>query len=250
MLRSLIVDDERLPRQWLRDILEGCPAVRVVGEADSVANASAEMERLQPDVTFLDIELGDGTAFDVLERAVVTGHVVFLTAYSQHAVRAFEVEAVDYLLKPAEPEYVERALRRVRARPLPALATEEGRLRPHDRVLLSIARRAQPVLVSEIIFVAGAADYSELHLTGRRVALLRRSLRHWERQLPSNFVRIHRSTIANLARIDQIREEGGALYLKLEEAERPLLVSRRRARAVRAHVRFAAPQRAEGAAGP
>lgn len=246
VLRSLIVDDEHLCRDWLKELLEPCEDVNIVGEAASVGTAVTEIERLQPDLIFLDIKLPDGTAFDVLEQTIVRGHVVFLTAYSQHAVRAFEVDALDYLVKPAEPERVEQALTRARARPLPARSLEAGRLAVHDRVLLRRSNRARSCLVSEIAFIAGANEYSEVHLTSGYVALLRRPLRFWERRLPATFVRIHRSTIANLDLMESLTESDGGLSVRLQSVDGPLPVSRRRAHTVRERLEVLNLKREQG----
>ena len=103
-LRTLLVDDSRLARGELRTLLAAHAEVDVVGEADDVEAAVAAVAGLQPDLLLLDIQLPGGSGFDVLERLPRAPHVVFCTAYDQHAVRAFEANALDYLLKPVEPE--------------------------------------------------------------------------------------------------------------------------------------------------
>ena len=103
-IRALVVDDERLARQELRRLLAAHPEVRVVGEAAGVDEAARLIERQQPDVVFLDVQLPGETGFDLFERAAVSARVVFVTAHDAHALRAFDVNALDYLLKPVAPE--------------------------------------------------------------------------------------------------------------------------------------------------
>ena len=112
MLRVLIVDDEHLARQAMRRLLAAHPDVEIVGEAEGIADARREIERTQPQLIFLDIELDDGDGFDLLAALERRPIVVFVTAYAEHAVQAFAVHAVDYLLKPVAPERLAESLTR------------------------------------------------------------------------------------------------------------------------------------------
>ena len=125
MIRVVIVDDERLARAALAQLLRARDDVTIVGEAESVETAVLQIATCDPDVVFLDIKLPDGIGFDVFDRVSVRAHVVFVTAYGDHALRAFEVNALDYLVKPAQPAHIERAL--ARARGLPASSASPPR---------------------------------------------------------------------------------------------------------------------------
>ncbi|MEN0062354.1 MAG: LytTR family DNA-binding domain-containing protein [Myxococcota bacterium] len=229
MFRSLIVDDEPHCRDWVKRQLLPIPDIVVVGEAGSVEEAAIQNDRLKPDLLFLDIQLGDGTGFDLLRRGVVNAHVIFLTAYGEHAIEAFSVDATDYLLKPVHPERLQEAVDRARLRPIPARTLGVSRLRLHDRVLMANGRGPRRVAVADIAYISGAVDYSEAHLVDGAMFILRRSLRQWEEELPAPFTRVHRSTIVNLGLVEALHERGRSFSLRLREGNIELAVSRRRA---------------------
>ncbi|MEM1413535.1 MAG: LytTR family DNA-binding domain-containing protein [Myxococcota bacterium] len=237
MLRSLIVDDEPHCRAWVRRQLAEFPDVTVVGEAGSLDEAAAAHERLQPDLVFLDVELRDGTGFDLLRRCPLKAHVIFLTAFQEHAHRAFAVDATDYLLKPVHPDRLREAVDRARTRPIPARSLGSPRLRLQDRVLVAEDRGSRRVAVADIAYISGAVDYSELHLVAGDSLILRRSLREWEEQLPPPFARVHRSTIVNLGLVESLHARDRALALRLRGVRGELAVSRRRAREIAKRLR-------------
>jgi two-component system LytT family response regulator len=234
LITVAVVEDEPLPRRRIRRMLEETADVRVVAEltgcADAVrwlgANAGAA------DALFLDIELGDGTGFDVLDTlrsqagagGVRPPQVVFVTAYDRFAVQAFDLPALDYLLKPYEAERVERAVRRVRER-LAALARGEGEVPADDvggrpwatRVAVRARGETRLVAVDAIDWIGSADNYVELHC-GADVHLVRRSLASVEARLdPVQFARIHRRAIVRLDRVRSVRsDESGELELVLE----------------------------------
>ena len=237
MLRVLIVDDEHLARVALIDVLRPYRDVEVVAEADSVEAAAAQIVRHDPDVVFLDIELPDGNGFDLFDRVAVRGHVVFQTAYSDYALRAFEVNALDYLVKPADPKQVDRALARARGTTLSS-ATEGAAVswRPDDRVCLQERKRVKFCRVRDIAYIQAADDYTEVHLSSGEVAMVTQRLQHWKSRLPECFVRIHRSTLINLELSEELVHLDGAWQVRLRGCAQPLTVSRRLAQAVKAKV--------------
>jgi two-component system LytT family response regulator len=248
-LRALIAEDEPLPRRRLRRMLE-TQDVRVVAACESRAEAvgwlSAHPEGA--DALFLDVELGDGSGFDVIDALPAGGAppVVFVTAYDQFAVRAFEVRAVDYLLKPFEAHHVRRALERVRDRIAhPRSATELEALRDlvaelraqadslrngaGDRLArIPVRTRGETVLVpvESIDWIGSADNYVELHC-GDAVHLVRRPMASLEERLdPARFVRIHRRTIVHVERIRACRTDAsGDLEVVLRDG-RALKVGR------------------------
>jgi two-component system LytT family response regulator len=225
MLRALIVDDERLARVALRGLLEERGDVEIVGEADGVAAARLRLAELKPDVVFLDVQMPGGSGFELFGEGLHT-KVVFCTAYEQYAVRAFEVNALDYLVKPVSPEQVDRALKRLQ---LPAEPNrEDAPLGLDDLVALREAHALRFAPAREIAFIVAADDYSEVHLATGKPALVDVTLRRWEARLPrADFVRVHRSTLVNLHHVERVEYADERWQVVLKHGAAPLPVSRR-----------------------
>ena len=213
-IRVLIVDDEPLARQVVRLLLEADREVEVVGEC-SGADGAATVARTRPDVLFLDVQMPEVDGFALLEQIgpAQAPTTVFVTAYADHAIRAFEVHALDYLLKPLDDARFARALERakqhvrLRGRGTPdprvgALIAERGR---YARRFLVKGRDRTLVVNAEDIDWIGAADYYvELHVGGQ-AHLLRETMNELEGKLdPEKFFRVHRSAIINLERVREI----------------------------------------------
>jgi two-component system LytT family response regulator len=210
----LIVDDEPLARALLRVLLEREGGVQVVGECGG-GQAVAEIRRARPEIVFLDVQMPDVDGFEVLAQ-LGADHlpvVVFVTAYDRYAVRAFEVHAVDYLLKPVDDERFREALRHAKARlagrgrdasgGVTALLQERGRY--PSRLLIPARGRTLVVEVAAIDWIEAADYYASIH-AGGQTHLLRESLSELERILdPSRFFRVHRSAIVNLERVREIQ---------------------------------------------
>ena len=231
-LRALIVDDERLARVELRRLLASHPEIVVDGEASDLEEAERAVAELDPDLVFLDIQMPGGSGFDLLERVRPRGRVIFVTAYDAYALRAFEVNALDYLLKPVHPERLAGALARLAAGPP---GPRVVRLAPDDHLWVATERSARFVKVREIACVLGAGDYSEVVASDGRRSLVLRALKDWERRLPEGlFVRVHRGTIVNLERVDRIERDGEESWrVWLRGIDRPVPMSRRHAARLR-----------------
>lgn len=213
MLKALIVDDEDLAREGIRLMLQREPDIEVVGEAADGPSASEAIARLSPDVIFLDVRMPGYDGFTVVNHIGAGSHarVIFLTAYDQYAVRAFEANALDYLLKPVNSERLASALRRVKAQiasrtePEPLESRASG---PSDfRRIIVVKDRDRFVVVrtSDVDWFESAANYVELHVN-RRSFLVRITMNELQAQLKgTSFVRIHRSTIVNLDRVTEIK---------------------------------------------
>lgn len=233
-IRALIVDDERLARQELRALLGAHPEVQVVGEAANLEQAVRQLEREQPDVVFLDIQMPGESGFDLFSRAAVTAKVVFVTAHDAHALRAFDVNALDYLLKPVAPARLAEAVARIRegrSEPVPPRRFEIG-----DFVFLPVDGRSRFLRVNQIVSVSAAGDATELLTADGNRGRVPRSLKAWEERLPEKqFLRIHRETIVNLQYIDRIEEwshESFQVHLRGHTA--PFTLSRRYAARLKA----------------
>jgi two-component system LytT family response regulator len=227
-----IVDDERLARRELRAMLEEAHAstVRVVAEAESVRTAAELMRTCDADVVFLDVQLAGESGLDLLPLIDASVAVVFVTAFDQYAVRAFEVNALDYLLKPVAPARLARAVERL-DKPndgLVSLSTVP-KLDYQDRLFLRLDDRMGFVKVADIVSIVSDGDYSVVRLVGGRTHRARKSLREWAARLPENgFARVHRSTIVNLEFVERVEEWSHFSYrLYLRGAAEPVTMSRR-----------------------
>jgi two-component system LytT family response regulator len=234
---ALIVDDERLARRELRTLLEEGHAdrVHVVGEAATVDEAAKLVRALDPDVVFLDVHLGRESGLDLLSRIGAGTDVVFVTAYDRYALRAFEVNALDYLLKPVAPARLAATVARLEAR-APAPDERAGPLEYDDRLFLRLDDRRAFLRVGDVAAIEAEGDNSRLHLAGGRTAQARKPLREWEERLPERwFVRIHRSAIVNLEYVERVEDwSHGSHLVYLRGMREPLTMSRRYAARVRA----------------
>jgi two-component system LytT family response regulator len=231
---ALIVDDERLARRDLRDLLEAqhTGAVRIAGEAATVADAAALARTSGADVVFLDIHLAGESGFDLLPLLEPDVDVVFVTAFDQHAVRAFEVNALDYLTKPVSPERLALTIARLRAGVGPRRGGEPDAVGPlayDDRLFLRIDDRMAFLAVRDIVAIVADGDNASLWLTNGRVVRVRKPLRAWEARLPARqFVRIHRSSLVNLTAVERVEEWSHFTYrLYVRGHGEPLEMSRR-----------------------
>lgn len=235
-LRVVVVDDTRLARQELRTLLGAHADVDLVGEADDVPSGRESVMRLRPELLLLDIQLPSGTGFDVLDGLDPVPLVVFTTAYDQYALRAFEANALDYLVKPVVPERLAAALDRVRARLAvtpPTLDDARATLGAEDQVFLREGERCWFVSLGEISRIVVDGNYARVWFRGER-ALLARSLSALEARLdPAMFVRANRNTLVNLRAVKSVDPWLNDGYLlKLKDGSE-VEVSRRQARELR-----------------
>lgn len=245
VIRAMIVDDEPAARGAVAMLLTEHPAVQVVGEATNGREAVDLVRRLRPDLLFLDIQMPDKDGFDVLATlgSDVPAGVVFVTAHDEHAIRAFEMHALDYILKPfGRPRFsaaVTRALERLQAldaltmqrtlasmsadrqanrSPAGELSMEEhDRRAPGQRIGVRTGARVVVIEVETIDWVEADGDYARIHV-GKQVHLVAQRMNALERLLESNaFTRVHRSVIVNVSRVRELIRDAdgsGAVVLK------------------------------------
>jgi len=237
-LRVLIVDDARLARRELRTLLAAIPWVECVGEADDVPAAREAILRERPDLVLLDVQMPSGEGFDVLDGLETVPMVVFVTAYDQYAVRAFDANALDYLVKPVEAGRLQAALERGRERLAaaavsPATNSVRDSLGADDQVFLRDGERCWFVALGEIRKVVVDGNYARLWFRDQN-AVLARSLSTLEARLsPALFFRANRNTLVNLRRVRAIEPSLGDGYdLTLDDGSQ-VEVSRRQARELR-----------------
>ena len=206
-IRALVVDDEPLARSNVAILLRDDPEVGVVDECESGAKAVDVIRSKKPELVFLDVQMPECDGFDVLELlgSDTPPAIIFVTAYDQYALRAFEAGALDYLLKPFDNARFDRAMARAKER----IWTGNRLPKKIERFVLKNAGQVLFLKVSEIDWIEAADYYACLHV-GTKSHLLRRSLAELELELdPQEFCRIHRSTIVNLERVRGIEVEAG-----------------------------------------
>jgi two-component system LytT family response regulator len=239
-VRTLVVDDEPVARAGLRAMLAAFDWVEVVGEAADGAAAVEAIDRLRPELVFLDVQMPGMLGTDVLRRVERQPLVVFTTAYSQHAVGAFELGAVDYLLKPFGPARLAAAMERIRASVgepagVGALERLSGALAggPISRLFVRTGGSLVPLPVAEVWWFEADGDYVTAH-TGRAGHVLHLALGRLEARLdPRRFVRVHRAHIVNLDHVHAFRRDPrGNLEAELADGRR-VPVSRSRAQELR-----------------
>ncbi len=210
-MKALIIDDERLGRAELRRLLEPHAEVEIVGEARDAAEALTQIEQLRPDLLFLDIQMPGRSGFELLEQLDRVPMVIFTTAYDEYALKAFEVNALDYLLKPVSPERLGTALARAlerRAKPV----MEGG-----QRIFVKDGERCWFVTLADIVLLENEGNYTRLYFGGNRPLVLR-SLNYLEERLdPAIFFRASRKHLLNLRFIDTIDSwANGGFLVKLK----------------------------------
>lgn len=232
-LRVLIVDDTRLARQELRTLLRDIDDVECIGEADDLPAAQAAIERLQPDVVLLDIQMPSGTGFDLLERLDAAPRVIFTTAYDQYALRGFEANALDYLLKPVQADRLAAALEKARGSAREPAPPARERLHADDQVFLRDRERCWFVPLAQISRIEVDGNYATVHFRGEK-AMLGRSLATLETRLdPALFFRANRHTLVNLRLVQAIDLSVGDGYTLTMKDGAEIEVSRRQARELR-----------------
>lgn len=245
-MKTLLIDDESLPRRELRRMLRAFPQIEIVGEAPDVATARENIERLQPDLLLLDIQLPEESGLDLLASLKEIPQVIIVTAHDEHALRAFEFGATDYVLKPVQEARLQRALERVLQRSVasetapPVEETDSEEIDPNDhtaepmefdqRVLLRDGARSVFTPISSIISIEACGPYARIILPNDR-PLIHRSLAFLERRLPAKwFFRANRHTLINLRMIKSVEPWfSGGLRVALE-GEHSIEVSRRQAK--------------------
>ena len=234
-VRTVIVDDERLARAELRRLLSDHPDVEVVGEAARCDEAAALVAQAHPDLLLLDVQMPAGSGFDLLERLPTLPAIVFTTAHDQYALRAFEVSALDYLLKPVGAERLARALERVRASMVVAGpgASRGGLPRPRRRIFVRDGQRCWLMALDEIALLESEGNYTAIHY-GEERPLVLGSLNQLEARLDREmFFRASRKHLINLGLVVALRPTmGGGLRARLRDGQE-VAVSRRQAQELR-----------------
>ena len=216
MPKALLIDDELNARRDLRALLASHPEIEITGEADTVDAARTLLRTTAYDLVFLDVQLLGGTGFDLMPDIAAHARTIFVSAFDQFALRAFEVNALDYLQKPVRTARLAETLRRLAAlAPQAESAPATSALLLNDIVQVKTGPgTARFVRVGDIVLVTSQDNYSELNLVSGERLLVRQTLSSWEDRLPaSHFLRIHRTAIVNLTFVEGYRHEDNEVSL-------------------------------------
>ncbi len=229
--KALIIDDERLARKELISMLGEYDNIEVSGEADDVPSAIKAITKYNPDILFLDIQMPGETGFDLINKIDYEGDVVFVTAYDEYALRAFEVNAMDYLLKPISHKRLKKSIDRIAKGEKPSPPVKK-QLDYNDRLFITVGNSMKFLKINSIISISAAGDYSEVTTIDLKKGLVLKSLKEWEERLPENFFcRIHRSDIINMEYTEKVEKWFNYSYrIKMKGIEEPFILSRRYAK--------------------
>lgn len=231
MKKVAIIDDESAGRKLIREYLEDFPEMIVVAEANNGVDALREINKFKPDLVFLDIQMPGMTGFDVLTKLEELPQIIFSTAYDKYALLAFEVHAIDYLLKPYTKERFKKALSKIPS------ADDNSTLAPlansllmdstdyPERILVQFQKKLVTIAVNDIIWIEAYGDYSKIHM-GDNIYVSNYGISVLEDKMdPKTFLRVHRSAIINLDQIEVADKYGKGYQLLMKNGEK-VMVSR------------------------
>lgn len=238
MIRAILIDDDANLRLGMKSLLaRHAPEIEVVGEAGSVKSGIHILETVPADVLFLDIQLGDGTGFDILEqitkrKAKITHHIVFITAFEQYAVKAFRFSALDYLLKPVDPEDLKQVTHKI----IHALAKnsesenveillENIRKQSENfkRIILSNSDGMHVIDIKDIIRCESEDNYTRFHIKNQKPLLISKTLKEYEELLsPHGFERIHQSHLVNISFVKSFSKKDGFFAILQDDTLLPV----------------------------
>ncbi len=242
-IRTALIDDNPHAIQILRsDLARMFPEIEIVGEADGVVQGAKLLRQTKPDLLLLDIQMGDGTGFDLLEIVPdLSFQLIFTTAHDEHAIRAFRFAAVDYLLKPIDPEELRQAVDRAKklldlsknkpanqADQLPVLKAHFYQKESPKTIALHTAEKIQIARLEEILRMEADGNYTVVHFTSGQKLLLTKTLKEFDQLLETaGFLRVHQSHLVNFDHIKEfIKTDGG--YLLMADGERVPVAVRKR----------------------
>ena len=230
MINTIIVDDERLAREGLKNMLKEFPEIQIVAEASNVDEALEMIDRLKPQLLFLDINMPEKTGFDLLEELIETPVVIFTTAYNEFAIKAFEINALDYLLKPIGNDRLREAVQKAKKQIEEIkVQSQRAELQPDERVFIRDGDRCWFIKLEEIRMIESAGNYAKIHFD-RYQPLIHRTLNSLDERLSHQlFFRANRQQIINLNYIEKIEPFFNSGFLMFLKDGTKVEVSRRQA---------------------
>jgi two-component system, LytTR family, response regulator len=227
-IKAIIIDDERPARKELMFLLKPFPEIEIAGESENIEQAVDLINTEKPDVVFLDIQLAGENGFDLLDKVSITFKLIFVTAYDEYAIRAFEVNATDYLLKPVDPLRLEQSINRIFGTPLAPLSKVKT-FEYSDSIYVKLScNTAKFIKLNSVATITSIGNYTRLHVKDGRNYTVLKTLKQWEEELPKkHFIRIHRSSIVNIEYINRMEKYSGIYYrIHLQGIDEPMEVSR------------------------
>ncbi len=227
-LSAIVIDDERLARLTLKKDLEKFPEIIIAGEASNITTAKSLIEQINPDLLFLDIQLSDGSGFDLLNQIDYAGRIIFVTAYDEYAIRAFEINAVDYLLKPISSKRLKKAIDKLYNADDQNIHKTTAKLNYNDHLMVMHNKSVNFIKINTITYIKASREYSYINTSDEKEYLTSISIGEWESRMPDqNFCRIHRSTIINFDYIININHHfTGSAEVIIQGIPEPLNISR------------------------
>jgi two-component system LytT family response regulator len=241
-IRAVIVEDEPLAMKKLKKLLDAEPGVRVLAEASNIEDAVTQIRRIQPNVIFLDVQLPGGSGFDVLRQIpdVDMPCIIFTTAYDQYAIKAFDLHAADYLLKPFDQERLHRAIEKARSHVAAPVDREwaqrlvrmldtlpKNGKNSEERLVFKTGGRLLFLEQDEIEWIEAASNYVHIHCDGNLLHSVRNTIREVESRLnPMKFIRVHRSIIVNVNRIKELQPCNSGEHVVVMKSGKELSCSR------------------------
>ncbi len=228
VLTSIIVDDEWLVRAELKAMLADFPQVQVLGEAANADQAIQLIEQYRPNVLFLDIQMPGASGFDLIEQIRTPIEIVFITAYDQYAIKAFEVNALDYLLKPIQKERLQKTIERLlEGGHIPHFS--HSRFAYDDMVYVVISGAVKFLQIRLIQCIIAQGNYTLIYYDGKKPELVSKTLQDWQAILPEeHFIRIHRSAIVNVYYVEEVKRcKNYSQLVYVRNLEKPIIMSRR-----------------------
>lgn len=234
MIRALIVDDEKRAREAVREVIKlYCPEISSVYEADSVSSAVNQIAELNPDLVFLDVELQDGNGFDVLKAIGDKKiNVIFVTGSEEFAIKAFKVSALDYILKPVDPDELSAAVASAREKISAGKLSDrmevlmknmENISQGIKKITLKTADSIHVINISDIVYCEADRNYTNFHLLNGKKILVSRSLGEYEEMLPvETFLRVHQSYLVNVDHISRYDRTDGGFLVTVNEKSIPV----------------------------
>lgn len=223
-LKAIIIDDMELARASLKaDLVDYCPDIEVVGEAEGVLSGAKLLRQITPDILFLDIEMEDGDGFDLLDiLPEALGSVIFVTARQDYALKAFQYSAVDYLLKPVDPELLKKAVQkraeRLKTNNEQFTLLKEGMTKDAklDRIALHTSEKIAVAELKNIVRLEAMTNYTYFHFADGSKLLITKTLKEYDKMLSdSGFVRVHQSHLINMDHVEAyVKTEGGYILMK------------------------------------
>ncbi len=232
-IRSVVVDDVDMMRATLKKVLDNFPNIEIVGEASDYESAREVINETQPDLVFLDIDLNGLTSIDLLNEITCNPKIIFITSHPDFAIKAFEINAVDYIMKPISSERLKKAIDRVtelneEQQVSSTFEESEDRFKPDQIILLNFDSKLNFIKIRDINYIEAFGNYTKVFMNDGKLSITYNSIKNWDNRLPEDvFIQIHRSTIVNLlsvVKIEKWTNDTGRLFLK--GMEKPFEISR------------------------